>query len=243
MTPMTSQSARKSNDILPEAAEETSTHRLLSILAPADYVIAHIDRERWSRQNPPIPLRPITYVLAANGLFKIAWARHFHTTVPVATWRRPLPGLGPLIGEVSLNWGIQIPARLLDACLEHARRASWARPVETMYQFYISGHRIHVTRPAQVGAAGAVIYAADRIDPADIIMDLHTHPTFGASFSATDDRDEGGLRLYAVLGQVYDARPQINVRVGVYGDFMSVPANHVFRGLGDRYQDIHDQTL
>jgi hypothetical protein len=46
-------------------------------------------------------------------------------------------------------------------------------------------------------------------------------------FSQTDNRDEQGFRLYAVIGRV-KTKPQLCVRVGVYGDYWSIPAATVF---------------
>lgn len=226
----------KSNEILPCDLEETSTPGLIDVLNPATYKIACGDGIYHRYTNPE---KPITYVLAANGLFKMSSGRHLYARIPVARWKRLLPGLREANSCVRFLTIDRIPADLLDICLEHARRASWARPVETMYQFYVRGVRIHVTRPEQLGSAGGVVYAADKIDPVDVILDLHTHPTFHATFSEIDNRDEGGLRLYAVLGRIYAPQPELAVRVGVYGDYMRLPAASVFAGInaplaGDR---------
>jgi len=67
-------------------------------------------------------------------------------------------------------------------------------------------------------------------DSPDIILDLHSHCEMGAFFSATDNRDEQGFRLYAVLGRIF-TRPEMALRVGVYGDFWTVPVGMVFGGI------------
>ena len=41
--------------------------------------------------------------------------------------------------------------------------------------------------------------------------------TLPAFFSATDDRDEQGFRIYGVAGRLYTPRPELRLRVGVYG--------------------------
>jgi hypothetical protein len=58
-------------------------------------------------------------------------------------------------------------------------------------------------------------------------MDLHSHGVLPPFFSPTDDRDEQGFRIYAVIGEV-DRSPGIRVRVGVYGHYFDVPASQVF---------------
>jgi hypothetical protein len=46
-----------------------------------------------------------------------------------------------------------------------------------------------------------------------------------------DNRDEQGARFYAVIGRIY-SRPEIRLRLGVYGDFVDLPAAALFEGLG-----------
>jgi hypothetical protein len=50
-------------------------------------------------------------------------------------------------------------------------------------------------------------------------------------FSRTDDRDETGFRIYAVIGDINfhsNVPPSIRVRVGVYGHFWPIPAASIF---------------
>jgi hypothetical protein len=47
-----------------------------------------------------------------------------------------------------------------------------------------------------------------------ILCELHSHGLLPAYWSATDDADEQGARLYAVIGRLA-ARPEIRLRVGV----------------------------
>mgnify|MGYP000858271742 CR=1 FL=1 len=62
-----------------------------------------------------------------------------------------------------------------------------------------------------------------------------TSLTLAAKFSGTDDADEVGFRLYAVIGRLPD-KSEIRLRVGVYGQFWEVPASWVMElpeGLRD----------
>jgi hypothetical protein len=52
-----------------------------------------------------------------------------------------------------------------------------------------------------------------------------------AFFSPTDDRDEGGFRFYAVIGRLL-TRPELRLRLGMYGDFWEVPVTALFTDPG-----------
>jgi hypothetical protein len=52
-----------------------------------------------------------------------------------------------------------------------------------------------------------------------------------AKFSPTDDEEETGFRIYAVMGHIY-TEPVIRVRVGIYGHMWEIPALTVFDRLG-----------
>ena len=111
-------------------------------------------------------------------------------------------------------------------------------PNEAMYQFVFDEMRTwRCVAPKQRASPTAV----DFDDRGHSVIDLHSHNSMAAFFSETDDRDEQGLRFYAVIGRIDTDRPEILVRVGVYGHFMEVPADMVFEGLGpfvDRMEDL-----
>jgi hypothetical protein len=58
-----------------------------------------------------------------------------------------------------------------------------------------------------------------------------------AFWSSTDDTDEQGARLYAVIGKL-DTTPEIRLRVGVYGYWRLLPVTAVFTGSGP-FQDLY----
>jgi hypothetical protein len=67
-------------------------------------------------------------------------------------------------------------------------------------------------------------------------------------FSPTDNRDEQGFRIFAVIGKVNE-KPEIRVRVGVYGNYWNIPADMVFdlpEEIRDAYygkgEVIYDET-
>jgi hypothetical protein len=62
------------------------------------------------------------------------------------------------------------------------------------------------------------------------VLDIHSH-TDGvpAQFSPTDNRDEQGFRLYAVVGDLRNLCPTVELRLGVYGYFLPLSRDEVFQ--------------
>ena len=63
-----------------------------------------------------------------------------------------------------------------------------------------------------------------------MVAEFHSHGSSRAFFSATDDRDEQGFRIYGVVGRLDALRPELRLRVGVYGHFAPVDWSQVFDG-------------
>lgn len=173
------------------------------------------------------------YILARNGLFLRAETRFFEAILPIAAC--PVRGLEPLRRCFRLKVA-RIPARLLDTILTDARRArrpDWRRPDnglnEVLYQFHHYGQTVQVKKPPQQTTAVSVL-AADTADQS-VLCDLHSHGNMPAFFSRTDDADEQGAKVYAVIGKL-DTAPEIRLRVGVYGYWISLPVTAVFTGNG-----------
>jgi len=182
----------------------------------------------------PLTARAYDYVLAGNGLFKRARSPYLAARVPVTFAHvAGLPDLEPAL-QLAIRPGL-IPGRLLYTVLTDARRRAYAGR-EQMYRFQFAGSLIRIIKPDQEAGAASVHY--DATDQDGVICDLHSHHTMRAFFSATDDCDENSFRFYAVVGQVL-ACPEIRLRLGMYGDFVSLPMTALFTGAGpfvDLYQ-------
>ena len=157
------------------------------------------------------------YVTAGNGLFvqcenAVLQARIqiSHATV------RGLPdlqaGLFPKTGyipselfEIGLAWMMQTPER------------------ERLFVIATGpdGYRIEI--PEQSASATAVSYHTTD----NAIAEFHSHGALPAFFSETDDCDEQGFRVYGVCGRL-GHRPELAMRVGIYGHFGPAPWNAVF---------------
>lgn len=162
------------------------------------------------------------YVVAGNGLFIQAEDSRLEALVQVSTER--CHGLVDLEPKVHLKIP-RIPASFLEAVLASARRHL---PYEAMYQLL---YRDKTWRCVMPPAEAKVHSLAFQDDP-DAVVDLHSHASLGAFFSQTDDQDEQGFRIYAVIGKVDTDKPVIKVRVGVYGHHCEIDPLIVFEGLG-----------
>jgi PRTRC genetic system protein A len=70
----------------------------------------------------------------------------------------------------------------------------------------------------------------DAPDPARYlhVIDVHSHNSMPALFSAKDDRDEQATRVYAVLGELDRIRPAIGVRIANGGKHLLIEPSLVF---------------
>lgn len=159
------------------------------------------------------------YLLCGNGVFVEAEGPLLAARVPVA--EAEIRGLEATEPKVVLRHGL-IPGYFFDLALD----AMLGSPEREFYIAVIwedGFYRLRVPEQERHGAG--VKY--ERLD--HTVLDLHSHGSMRAFFSLTDDRDEGGLRLYAVVGKLRE-RPQVRLRVGVYGYHMEIPWSQVFRG-------------
>jgi PRTRC genetic system protein A len=73
-------------------------------------------------------------------------------------------------------------------------------------------------------------------------VEVHSHHNYSAFFSPTDDAEQTRFLIFAVLGRIYE-RPEIRVRIGIYGQFYDIEAAHIFEvpeGLTDAFLEEED---
>lgn len=173
---------------------------------------------------PPSNALAYQYILAAAGVFLRAENRFFDVLLPIA--RCPIRGLAPLEPYFRLKVP-RLPGLLLATVLEDARQAR--RPngdlSEALYHFRHDGARVRVAKPAQRATATCVVAAEG--NTSNVILDLHSHGNMSAFWSETDNGDEQGFRVYGVIGRL-DERPEIRLRLGVYGYWFPIPVAALF---------------
>jgi PRTRC genetic system protein A len=60
------------------------------------------------------------------------------------------------------------------------------------------------------------------------VMQLHSHNIMKAFFSCTDNANELAYLLYGVVGRLDQEIPEIQIRVGYNGSYLSLPLLYVF---------------
>lgn len=186
--------------------------------------------------TPATPLPPaqpgIAWIWAANGIFKRGKDATLEALICVSPTAL-VPGLAPLVPSVCWCGRLaRLPGSYLLQVLHDAQRAASATqvatPIEKQY-FYIERDGVRVVAPqAQEATATRVRYAMPAVGT--VLADVHSHHAMPAYFSSTDDRDDTGLSVSAVLGNIFQ-RPELTVRINVYGHRQVVPAGVVFDAL------------
>ena len=202
----------------------------------------------------PPPAPGITWIWAADGIYKRGVSDEFDILVPLPGGSTPsVPGLARLLPAVTFRrYDRRLPGQLLAGMLAHARkvcdRASGLMVMREQ-QYFVTRDRdsgvLHARVPPQDATAGRVRYDALQ-SGAPVLLDLHSHHQMAAYFSATDNRDDTGLGISAVIGRIFD-QPEIAVRLCCYGHTHPLPALAIFDSLAgcrdtyeDRHADAHD---
>ena len=161
------------------------------------------------------------YVLGSGGVYVQSESANLTARVLIAPCT--VRGLAPVAEKVELPHG-RIPSDLLEAGLH------WFRDAPSTERFFAvrwDGHAYRPVVPPQAGTASSLAY----LPPSGVVAEFHSHGRLSAFFSATDDRDEQGFRIYGVAGRLADNLPELRLRVGVYGHFAPVRWSQVFDGV------------
>ena len=160
------------------------------------------------------------YVLGSGGLYVQSESAHLTARIRVAPCE--VRGLAPVAEKVELARG-PIPAALFELGLR------WFLDDPDTERFFAirwDGRAYRPVVPPQEGTATSLEYTP----PAGVVAEFHSHGTSRAFFSATDNKDEQGFRIYGVVGRLNKYRPELSLRVGVYGHFAPVDWSQVFDG-------------
>ncbi|MBD0264588.1 MAG: Mov34/MPN/PAD-1 family protein [Tolypothrix sp. Co-bin9] len=181
---------------------------------------------------PPISAHLYEYIFGGNGVFIRGRRFGFEIMWQISTTEiRGLPNLSPF-----LRWELgAVPQNLLKVMLAEAGNS------ETEILWYLTAKPWTLVKPPQEADSCRVqpTYTS-LLNSAyeDAVIEIHSHGDGPAYFSAVDNADEQGFRVYAVLGQVRSSRPTIVVRIGLAGYFCPIPAYMIFEippGLEDGY--------
>ncbi len=160
------------------------------------------------------------YVLGSGGVFVQSESAHLTARVPVASCE--VRGLAPVAEKVELTNG-PIPSALFELGLR------WFQDdpeTERLFAIRWDGDGYRLVVPPQVGTGTRLAY----VPPAGVVAEFHSHGRSRAFFSATDERDEQGFRIFGVVGRLDSPEPELSLRVGVYGHFAPLDWPQVFDG-------------
>ena len=129
------------------------------------------------------------YVLGAGGLYVQSESAHLTARLLVAP--AEVRGLAPVSEKVELANG-PIPVHVFELGL------AWllaAPGTERFFAIRCEGDAYRLVVPPQEGTGSSLTYQP----PQGVIAEFHSHGPHSAFFSATDDRDEQGFRVYGVV--------------------------------------------
>jgi PRTRC genetic system protein A len=181
---------------------------------------------------PLIPECLYAYIMAGNGVFLYAKRDDLEVLIPIS--RATIAGLPTLEPFVRIP---RVPAIWMRDILQESEEIL---PNEILFWFNFDRDRQdwNVVAPRQICRPSSV-FPVDKSDSrgTKALIDLHSHALMEPFFSCTDNKDEQGFRIFAVLGKVNE-KPEIRVRVGVYGNYWNIPASMIF-DLPKEIQDAY----
>ncbi len=169
-------------------------------------------------------------LLAGNGLFVQMKTPWLDCTTRVAEVGMHLP-YGSLDETIAFAFGV-IPVGLLERFLKEARLEL---PNETagalIFNVRTGGLRLAMHEAVAAGP-GHVSYRIEELPDDELLaVDLHSHGRLPAFWSAEDDRDDQGVRVCGVFGNLDRARPTARFRLVLNGLFKDLA--HPWQGTGD----------
>ncbi|MBO3458448.1 hypothetical protein G7B40_025185 [Aetokthonos hydrillicola Thurmond2011] len=189
----------------------------MTILSLIEYKIV------TSTTLPPIEASMMEYWVAGNGVFVRAQRQGLSICVPITHCTvRGLPNLSPYF---HLQYPL-VPANLVLKILQASLAVGHQ---EILFHLCFTGGEWYLHLPKQTATSTHVT----PVEPSELsyetaLIEIHSHHTYSACFSTTDDQEESGkFRIFAVLGEIFN-HPTLNVRVGIYSHFYYIPANWVF---------------
>jgi PRTRC genetic system protein A len=172
---------------------------------------------------PPIAGKMMEYWVAGNGVFVRAARQGLSACIPVNQCSiRGLPHLTPYF---HLQYPL-VPASLVLKMLQQSLAVGYQ---EILFYLCFTDGEWYLHIPEQTATSTSVTpVEATSLSYQTAMIEVHSHHSMSAQFSATDDEEESGkFRIFAVLGEIF-TNSHICVRLGAYSHFWQIPANWIF---------------
>jgi PRTRC genetic system protein A len=166
------------------------------------------------------------YLFAGNGVFVRAIRPGLEVVMPVETYNKPIRGLPRIEPQLKFSYP-QIPKDILLSIWQHSclARDEEKELIEILFYLDYRQQMWRLRVPSQ-------IQSRDRVFPThpyhQAFVELHSHGSMNAFFSANDNAEENGFRIYAVIGKLDLHHPEILVRIGLFGYFWTIEASQIF---------------
>ncbi len=188
----------------------------------------------------PTPGKMYEIVYAANGVWIRARREGLAAQIPLVLYPNDLKMPGLMNAQLVVSLEKKIGPDMLNYLVQKSRENI---PNEVLYYLTFFDHSWRLYIPTQITNQTACM-PVDGYGAGSILglVEVHSHNIMPAFFSKEDDRDEQGFRIYVVLGRLQEPRPQILVRVGIYGFRAVVPAGLVFKDIElVGVEDVYDR--
>ncbi|MFB2920372.1 Mov34/MPN/PAD-1 family protein [Aerosakkonema funiforme] len=172
---------------------------------------------------PPMSASALEYWLSRNGVFVRAQRQGIKACFPIANCR--IAGLVAIEPYFQMEYP-RVPMEITKLMLLLSEEAG---ENEILFHLSFQTEHWHLKVPAQIATPTSVTPLISSLDSSyeRALIEVHSHANMSSEFSETDNREETGFRIFAVLGKL-KSQPEINARIGIYSHFYSIPASWVF---------------
>ena len=165
---------------------------------------------------------PTGFIWAGNGIFRSVTRQEFKAVV----YHREVdtPGLPKFKQEFKLLVP-PVPKAKIKAIID---RINQHPDLEQLFYLYWRDNAWEVICPEQECTPTNCISLEQHPEPAAI--EIHSHGSMGAFFSATDNQEENGCRISTVIGRSNN-QLEIVSRVCVHGLFLTYPSDQIYQNI------------
>lgn len=163
-------------------------------------------------------------LLAADGPYVEVRTPALHAVQRAGAF---LPGLrlpyGRVEASLTLPFG-RFPLALMEEFIAVARAHCPSEVAGAMVYDHHSGAVRLAIHPSAGVSTASVTYSVERLPShQSLVLDLHSHGLHPAFFSAQDDRDDNGVKMAAVVGNLDAASVTVAMRLCINGLFVPLP--------------------